>query len=97
TECSRAIDAMAAWSADRKTLTLGVVNPSLQPAEIPLTVSGATLAGSGTRWQIAGTDPQAYNDPSDPDRLKIEEAAVQISDKLTVAPCSVTLFAFPVK
>mgnify|MGYP001122530236 CR=1 FL=1 len=60
TECSRAIDAMAAWSADRKTLTLGVVNPSLQPVDIPLTVSGATLAGSGTRWQIAGTDPQAY-------------------------------------
>ena len=97
TDSSRGIDAMAAWSADRKTLTLGVVNPSLQPAEIPLTVNGATLAGSGTRWQIAGTDPQAYNDPADPDRLKIEEAAVQISDKVTVAPCSVTLFAFPVK
>ncbi len=97
TQCSRTIDAMAAWSADRKTLTLGIVNPSLQPAEIPLTVNGATLAGSGTRWQIADADPQAYNDPADPARIKIEEAAVQVADKLTVAPCSVTLFAFPVK
>ncbi len=96
TECSRTIDAMAAWSADRKTLTLGVVNPSLQPAEIPLTVKGAELAGSGTRWQIAGQDPMIYNDPADPQRVKIEEAAVQVSDKVSVAPCSVTLFALPV-
>jgi len=96
TECSRTIDAMAAWSADRKTLTLGVVNPSLQAAEIPLAVSGATLAGSGTRWQIAGQDPMIYNDPSDPHRVKIEEAAVQVSEKISVAPCSVTLFALPV-
>lgn len=97
TECSRTIDAMAAWSADRKTLTLGVVNPSLQGAEIPLTVKGAKLAGSATCWQIAGKDPMVYNDPADPERVKIEEAVVQVSDKITVAPCSVTLFACPVK
>jgi len=97
TESSRTIDAVAAWSPDRKTLTLGVVNPSLQPAEIPLTVHGAKLAGRGTRWQIAGEDPQAYNDPADPDCIQIEEAAVQVSDKISVGPCSVTLFAFPVE
>lgn len=96
-EASPTIDAMAAWSADRKTLTLGIVNPSLQPAEIPLTVQGAKLAGRGTRWQIAGQDPQAYNDPSAPPRIRIEEAAVPVADRVTVGPCSVTLFAFPVE
>lgn len=36
----------------------------------------------------------AYNDPDQPPRVKIEEAAVQgISDKLAVAPCGATLFA----
>ena len=96
-EASPTIDAMAAWSADRKTLTLGIVNPSLQPAEIPLTVQGAKLAGRGTRWQTAGQDPQAYNDPSAPPRIRIEEAAVPVADRVTVGPCSVTLFAFPVE
>ena len=96
TECSRPVDAMAAWSADRKTLTLGVVNPTLQTAEIPLTVQGAKLAGTGIRFQIAGEDPLAYNDPADPARLKIEEAAVKLTDKVSVAPCSVTLFVLPV-
>jgi hypothetical protein len=70
---------------------------TLQPAEIPLIVNGAKLAGSGTRWQIVGEDPQAYNDPADPDRIQIEEATVQVGDKVTVGPCSVTLFAFPVE
>jgi alpha-N-arabinofuranosidase len=94
TESSANLDAQAAWSADRKTLTLGVVNPSLAPLEIPLTVRGARLRGTGTRWQIAGPDPQAYNDPDQPPRVKIEETAVQgLTGKLTVAPCSVTLFA----
>ena len=48
TQSSAGLDAMAAWSADRKTLTVGVVNPSLQPLEIPLTVTGAKLSGTGT-------------------------------------------------
>ncbi|HET6440818.1 MAG TPA: hypothetical protein VFH53_00460 [Phycisphaerae bacterium] len=39
----------------------------------------------------------AYNNPDQPPRVKIEEAAFQgISDKLSVAPCSATLFAISV-
>jgi alpha-N-arabinofuranosidase len=95
-ESAAPIDAMAAWTADRKTLTLAIVNPTLQPAELPLSVKGAKLAGTGTRWQLAGADPQAYNDPSEPNRLKLEQAAVTIADKVTVAPCSVTLLVLPV-
>ncbi len=88
------IDAQAAWSNDRRTLTLGVVNASLQPQTIPLTLTGAKLKGPGRRWQIAGTDPRAYNDPDQPPKVVIEEAAATFGDTLTVAPCSVTLFAF---
>jgi alpha-N-arabinofuranosidase len=98
TESSRLLDAQAAWTADRKTLTIGVVNASLKAVEIPLEVKGAKLAGTGTRWQIAGSDPMAFNDPGQPPEVAIEEAAVKgISDKLSVAPCSVTLFALSVE
>jgi len=39
----------------------------------------------------------AYNNPDQPPRVKIEDAAVQgISDKLSVAPCRATLFAISV-
>jgi alpha-N-arabinofuranosidase len=91
------LDAMAAFSQDRKTLTVAVVNPSLQPVRIELAVQGAALAGAGTRWQIAGSDPMAFNDPGKPPAIGIETAAVAADGKLSVAPCSVTLLAFPVR
>ncbi len=94
TKTTGALDAQAAWSRDRKTLTIGVVNASAKPQEIPLAVKGARLKGTGKRWQIAGTDPQAYNDPDRGSPVVIEEQAVTgVGDKLSVAPCSVTVLA----
>ena len=98
TESTGAIDAQAAWSKDRKTLTISVVNASLERAEIPLHIKGAQLRGGGTKWQIAGTDPMAHNDPDQPANVKIEQENIaSAGDKLTVAPCSVTLFSFKVE
>jgi alpha-N-arabinofuranosidase len=89
------IDAQAAWSKDRQTLTIGVVNATLSEQKIPLALQGAKLKGPGRRWQIAGNDPRAFNDPDQPPRVVIEEQPANAGDTLTVAPCSVTVFAFP--
>ncbi len=98
TQCSRGLDAMAAFSTDRKRLTLGVVNATMQSLEIPLEVKGVQLSGSGKRYQIAGTDPMAHNDPAHPDRVRIEESSVPgLDSKIAVAPCSVTLLVLDVK
>jgi len=92
------LDVAAAWSEDRKTFTIAVVNPTMKQLEVPLEVKGVKLAGTGTRWQIAGGDPMAYNEPGKAPRVTIEEQAVKgISDALPVAPCSVTLFALGVR
>lgn len=92
------IDAQAAWSKDRKTLTIGVVNASLKEQQIPLTLTGAKLKGTGKRWEIAGSDPQAYNDPEQPPQVVIREATVNLgSRQLAVGPCSVTVFVFEVE
>ena len=98
TRCDRSIDSQAAWSADRKSLTIAVMNPSPNAIEAPLIIKGAKLTGAGTCWKIAGTDPMAYNDPGKPPRLTIVESIIQgLSDKLALVPYSVTLFAFDVK
>jgi alpha-L-arabinofuranosidase len=93
------VDVQAAWSPDRRTLTIGVVNASLEPLEIPLALTGATLKGSGRAWYINGSDPMAFNDPDTaPDRIQIQESEVAgIRDRLSVKPCSVTVFALPVQ
>lgn len=89
------IDAQAAWSLDRRRLTLGIVNPTLQAQVIPLQIHGAALKKRGMRWQIAGTDPQLFNDPDEPLRVRIEQLPFDGStDRIEVAPCSVTLVAW---
>ena len=91
------LDVAAAWSQDRKTLTVAVVNPTMKKLEVPLEVKGAKLTGAGRRWQIAGDDPMAYNEPGKVAKVEIVERALSgVEDTLTVAPCSVTLYALAV-
>ena len=94
-EATAPLDVAAAWTADRKALTIGVVNPTMKGCEIRLEIAGAKLAGHGTRWQIAGTDPMAHNVPGAKPLVRVEQLpAGDVRDKVSVAPCSVTLFSF---
>jgi alpha-N-arabinofuranosidase len=98
TESPGPVDAQAALRRDRKTLTLGVVNATMRPLAIPLTVRGVKLSGRARRWRITGPDPMAYNEPGKPPRVTIASDTVSgVTDTVAVAPCSVTLLAFDVK
>ncbi len=98
TETSPLLDAQAAFSADGKQLTLAVVNPSTESREVPITLQGVRLAGTGTCWQIAGEDPMVYNEPGVPPRVQIEESSVEKwSDTLSLPACSVTLWRLDVE
>ncbi len=98
TETDGLINAMAAWTPGRKALTVGVVNPTPEPADIPLTVKGARLTGGGTCWVLTGPDPMACNDPRRPPAVTVREEGVRGADKrLAVPPWSVTIFRLEVK
>ena len=74
----------------------GVVNPTMQALDLPVELQGVTLAGKGRCWQLAGSDPMAYNDPGQTPKVSIQEAAITAPlEQLHVEPCSVTLFALP--
>jgi alpha-N-arabinofuranosidase len=98
------LDVAAAWTADRKALTVGIVNPTMKPAELSLHVAGTMLKSDGAGWQIAGPDPMAHNAPGKEPPVKIESlppprleplaSKVGAQGSLTVAPCSVTLLRF---
>jgi alpha-N-arabinofuranosidase len=91
------LDVHAALTADRKTLTIGIVNPTAESQTLELKIEGVKLGDTGTRWQIADADPMAHNDPGQADRVKIEQSAVRVGETLTVAPLSVTVVAVPTK
>ena len=93
---SPTIDASAAWSSDKKVVTIAVVNPTTRQARVPLSIDGVSLRGTGTRYVIAG-DPMSHNDPSDPFRVVIRESPLgAVSDTLELDACSVTLLSLDV-
>ena len=97
-DCTQPLDAVAALSEDGKTLTVGIVNPTMEEFDVSLSVAGASLTGNGRIWQIAGADPMAYNEPGKEPSVQIEEKqASNLGGRLHVEPCSVTLFALEVE
>lgn len=91
------LDAVAAWSENRKTLTLAVVNPMTEELAVPLSVAGARLAGTGHVREISGSDPMAYNEPGKPPAVAIRERELKgAADMLTIPPLSISLFTFDV-
>lgn len=98
TQISGMIDAQATLSNDGKKLIVSIVNPSLSQQQVAITVNGGKIKIDGKKWQIAGDDPKAFNDPDMPPRIVIEEQTAKISgNNLTVPPCSVNLFEFDIE
>jgi len=87
------LDVAAAWTTDRKALTIGIVNPTEQEHELAIDLKDAQLTGKGRLWLIADTDPLAYNEPGKEPNVEIEEKPVTgISNKLNLPPLSISLY-----
>ena len=91
-------DVVAALTADRKTLTIAVVNPTAAPVALSLDLpKGLKTTGNGTRWSVAGTDERAHNIPGQPRVLDIATAKdIAPAAPLAVPALSATIFAIPV-
>jgi DUF1680 family protein/alpha-L-arabinofuranosidase len=87
------MDVSAAWTTDRKRLTIGIVNPMAKQRELAINLKGVKVAGGAKQWLITGTDPMAYNEPGKDPQVVIAERTVEgISDKLSVPGYSVSIF-----
>jgi len=92
------LDISAAWTEDRKALTIGVVNPTNEEQKIMLDLKGAQLVGTGRLGLIANSDPMAYNEPGKKTNVVIEEKKISnVSNGLTIPPLSAGVFTLPVK
>jgi alpha-N-arabinofuranosidase len=91
-------DVAAALTQDGRTLTIGVMNPTETVVELKPSLSGATAAGSATRWHITGPDPFAHNTPGKPRVVDIQRTdGLSASSALQAPPLSVALFVLPLK
>ena len=55
------LDIVAAWTGDRRTLTVAAVNPTDAEQTLKLNITGANLAGKGTLWRLASTETNGQN------------------------------------
>jgi alpha-N-arabinofuranosidase len=91
------LDMIAALSADRKFLTLAVVNATESEAKVNLETAGARLAGPSSLWQMTGKDLDAANRVGEPPQVAVKEIPIgDASGTLSVAPISINIYRFPV-
>jgi alpha-N-arabinofuranosidase len=92
------VDIAAAWTKDKKTLTVGIVNPTDKEQQITIDLKGATLTGRGKLGLIVHSDPQAYNEPGkEPNVVIAEKALSNVSNQLTVPALSASVYSLSVR
>jgi alpha-N-arabinofuranosidase len=91
------LDVLAALSADRRFLTVAVVNATEEAHPLDLNLSGMKLAGPATLWQITGANLDATNRVGQPPQVEPKESSLGgAGSSLTVAPISIDIYRFPV-
>lgn len=85
------LDVAAAWTDDRRTLTVAVLNPTDAEQSLKLNITGAALSSKGTLWRLASADRNGQN-PS------ISSSPVDsIPDSFTLPGFSVSIYELPVR
>ena len=91
------LDMFAALSADRKFLTIAVVNATETEQKFDLNVTGTRLAGPSTLWQMTGSSLDASNHVGQPAQVAVKEISLGNSPAtISVAPISINIYRFPV-
>jgi alpha-N-arabinofuranosidase len=92
------LDVVAAFSEDRKTFTVAVLNPSDAPASMDLAISGTTLASHGTLWQMAPQKIDAVVAVDKKPEVTVDEHALgTMPGTLTAPPFSINIYSYPVQ
>jgi alpha-N-arabinofuranosidase len=86
------LDIAAAWTEDRTTLTVAVVNPTSEEQALKLDLKGAEPTGRGMRFVLTGADKWSYNAPGRPRGVDVSRTSLtEGADRVVVPPLGVTL------
>ena len=87
------LDVAAAWTADKRDLTIAIVNPTGEERTLALDLRGARLTGEARRFVMAGPDARAHNAPGRPRAVAIRETSLDEAPAALTSPAlSVTLY-----
>ena len=92
------LDAAAALTADKKALTVAIVNPTESEQQIDVAIKGVTVQDKGRLWRIAGPTLAADNQPGKPLVVDIVESPLTgVPGRLTVPKLSMSIYEIPLR
>lgn len=92
------LDVVAAFSEDRTSLAIAVLNPSDSEQSVKLTIIGTNLANVGKLWRMAPDKIDATVQVDKKPEVQVEEQSLgSLLDVLTVRPFSVNIYSYPVQ
>jgi alpha-L-arabinofuranosidase len=91
------LDVAAAFSEDRRFLTVSVVNPTTSAQPLTLHLQGVDVSGKGKLWQMSGAEDAANLVGQKPQVEILQTPSPDMSGTLTVAPMSINIYELPVR
>jgi len=91
------LDVVAAWTEDRSSLTIAVVNPTKEEYRLSVDLQDHELPEEWESWVITGAEEMAFNEPGKPREVDIVRGDASLtSGALQVPPLSVVLYVCPI-
>jgi alpha-L-arabinofuranosidase len=92
------LDISAAFTADRKFLTVAVVNATEEPQSLNLNIKGIQPTGQAQVWEMTGASPGAANVLGKAPEVQVTEKAMPPSaERVSIAPVSISIYQFSAK
>jgi alpha-L-arabinofuranosidase len=92
------LDVVAAFTSDRKFLTVAVVNPTQSTEQLDLKIDGVRLEGKSRMWQMTGPSVDAADLVGHKSEVEIVETQLpEVPVAVGVAPISINIYEFPVQ
>jgi alpha-N-arabinofuranosidase len=89
------LDMSAALTADRRTLTIAVINATADVHSADISLAGFTARGRGRLWRLTGPALDSANQVGQPPQVTVTETEFDTGDgRITVQPYSVELRAY---
>ncbi len=91
------LDISAAWTDDRKAITLSIVNATAKAQTVNVDLGKTAIKPAMAQWEITGADPEAHNEPGKPELIKPEQKAANFTGKLASPAYSAELYRLDVQ
>ena len=92
------LDVAAAWTQDRKAITVAIVNPDPNTQRVKADFEGTSFEPNTTRWVISNPDPESYNEPGKEPNVVIKQEAANVENSDFEVPAySVSLYRLEVR